>query len=217
MDGYQQMGEGTHGERLGRVLGCGGTPRRGHPGRDDVVERPLDVQLLEVPPQHPGLLGGAGHVQVEQARLVGMRLDPVPDRAGDPTQRGDVAWFVVGPCLRDDGVGRAHDPPQGDVEELLLAGEVVIHRCGNDLRRLGDILDAGRVEALTGENPDGGGDDQLALGGTVRGLPAPLRQLRKLRHREPPDLMPHRPDHDDPTDPGAPGAASRLGESASHD
>ena len=54
-------------------------------------------------------------------------------------------------------------------EELLLAGEVVVHRGHDDVGLLGDVADRGVDESLAGELPDRRVDDVVATRRPVRG------------------------------------------------
>ena len=65
------------------------------------------------------------------------------------------------------------------VQDLVLGAEVVVDEPVGDPRLVGDVGDAGRVEALAGEDADGGVEDEAALvGGRRLGHQRALRRLR---------------------------------------
>ena len=72
------------------------------------------------------------------------------------------------------------------VEDLVLGAEVVVDEPVGDAGLVGDVGDAGRVEALAGEDADGGVEDLAALVDRRRLGPSGPRLQRAAARRRPP-------------------------------
>ena len=69
--------------------------------------------------------------------------------------------------------------PEERREHLVLGGEVVVEQAVRDPRLLGDVADARGVVAVSGEDADGGIEDQAALL-LARGLPVAPGRSRAI-------------------------------------
>jgi hypothetical protein len=82
--------------------------------------------------------------------------------AGQADARGEYLRRVL--QISHDGVQKGavffQGESDGGVEQLVLAGEVVVEGAKADIRRLGDLLDAHVGPPLLGEKPLRGGDQR---------------------------------------------------------
>ena len=71
-------------------------------------------------------------------------------------------WRGVAPVRSVSSIALSSSDQRCDeelVEDLVLGGEVVVDEPVGDVGLVGDVGDPGRVEALAGEDPDGGVED----------------------------------------------------------
>ena len=90
----------------------------------------------------------------------------------DAVKRLAWAGMLAGVDLRDDLEHHAPALEEDGVEDLVLGVEVVVDEAVGDLRLVGHVGDPAAVEALPGEDPHGGVEDEPPLvdrGAVARG------------------------------------------------
>jgi hypothetical protein len=110
------------------------------------------------PYQHSGHLGAVAAEPQDQ-----------PDRAGDCE-----CWILnIDTELVEQRTELIEHVGDGGLEQLGLAGEVVVERAEADIGGLGDLLDAGLSDRAAGQHRSRGGDELLAGVGLTPLDPAP--------------------------------------------
>ena len=110
-----------------------------------------------------------GQVVVEELARLRVVVEPPPHgaRSRRPAPRGCPAPRRRGSSI-DDARDRPEDPAQRGLEQVGLAGEVVVDGGRGDAGLPRDIVDARVAEPLTGEHLDGRVDDDTATRRPVR-------------------------------------------------
>ena len=139
---------------------------------DDVADHLDRLHEIGDPFLHLGTARDLAHEHADNVRLMSPR--PQNDR-GDMPQL--VARRLTGLLHRVEALDE-HAPvlAKDRLEDLVLRREVVVEQTVRDPGLLGDVADAGRVESLTGEHPDGCVEDQTPF---LLGSSSTLAQSRR--------------------------------------